>query len=337
MSQIFYPKNKNKFSYSLSSSGKKLLVFDRNTAENCSKVLFKRFPELSALPQCVINAGEQHKNLASAQLIWSSLLEHKLSRQGELIGIGGGVVTDLVGFAASTYKRGLSFSFIPTTLLAMVDACYGGKTGMNFEESKNQIGTFCEAKDIYIDSIFLETLSERQKRNGAVEMIKHLILNDNDSSAKLNSIKELSYFYSDEEIQKSLLLKKKYVDQDFKDEGIRQALNFGHSIGHAIESVGIQQSLDILHGEAVLLGMIIEAKISEELLNCPSDIRSSLESIRTKHFKDVHFQLDISTLLPFLLQDKKNEGAIHMSLLNEHKEVKIKTAVPINLLDTIFT
>ena len=200
--------------------------------------------------EIVIKAGERHKNLQTVQRIWKTLMKYQSDRNALLINLGGGVITDLGGFAASTYKRGIKFINIPTTLLAMMDAAIGGKTGIDFGGSKNQIGTFVEAEEVIIDPVFLETLPQREICSGLAEMLKYGFVAD---SNLLNVNLENYQQY----ITRCGEIKREIVKQDPTEKGLRKILNFSHTLGHAIESYCLTTDYPLLHGEAVALDSII--------------------------------------------------------------------------------
>ena len=240
------------------------------------------------------------------------------------------------GFAASTYKRGIDFLNIPTTLLAMVDASAGGKTGINFGGIKNFIGTFQSSIATYINPIFLNTLSNRHLLNGTVEMIKHALLH----SEKLwNEVKNysLNEFISINTIQESIAIKQQVVEQDFNDIGIRQSLNIGHTIGHAIESYSYQTATPLLHGEAITLGFIHEQLIAESILNADSTIRKELIALKERLYTTLNFTYSFDNIISNLLQDKKNSSAIKMGLLQSVANCKIKEVVSVEALKKSFT
>ena len=252
----------------------------------------------------IIKAGEQHKNLQTVQRIWKTLMKHHADRNALLLNIGGGVITDLGGFAASTYKRGIRFVNVPTTLLAMVDAAIGGKTGIDFGGAKNQIGTFAEAKEVLINPVFLETLPERELRSGLAEMLKYGFISD----AKLLEINLENY---KDYILRAGEIKRKIVAKDPTEKGLRKILNFGHSIGHAIESHCLTTDYPLLHGEAVSLGMasalwlsVKQCGLGEKVLH---DFELQLPMLLSE-VKNSLSETDIEPILSYFVHDKKNKG-----------------------------
>ena len=252
----------------------------------------------------VIKAGEQHKNLQTVQRIWKTLMKHYVDRNALLINLGGGVITDLGGFAASTYKRGIKFINVPTTLLAMVDAAIGGKTGIDFGGAKNQIGTFSEAEEVLINPVFLETLPERELRSGLAEMLKYGFIAD----AKLLEINLENY---QDFIQRAGEIKREIVAKDPTERGLRKILNFGHTIGHAIESHSLTTEYPLLHGEAVALGMLGALWLSVQQCGFDGKVLQDFEKLLPMLLSDAEIKLseaDIEPILSYLAYDKKNKG-----------------------------
>ena len=254
--------------------------------------------------EIVIKAGEQHKNLQTVQRIWRTLMKQHADRNALLINLGGGVVTDLGGFAASTYKRGIKFINIPTTLLAMVDAAIGGKTGIDFGGGKNQIGTFAAAEDVIIDPVFLETLPQREICSGLAEMLKYGFVADS-NLLNVNLENYQQYITHCGEIKREIVM------QDPTEKGLRKVLNFGHTLGHAIESHCLTTDYPLLHGEAVALGMlgalwlsVRQCGLDEKMLQ---DIESQLPMLLSETETSLS-ESDIEPILGNLVHDKKNKG-----------------------------
>ena len=254
--------------------------------------------------EIVIRPGEQHKNLQTVQRIWKTLMKHHTDRNALLINLGGGVITDLGGFAASTYKRGIKFINIPTTLLAMVDAAIGGKTGIDFGGGKNQIGTFAEAEEVIIDPVFLETLPERELLSGMAEMLKYGFISD----ANLLNVNMKNY---QQFITHCVEIKREIVAQDPMEKGLRKMLNFGHTIGHAIESHCLTTDYPLLHGEAVALGMLGALWLSVKQLGLDESVLRNFENQLSMLLSEAEISLseaDIEPILGYLVHDKKNKG-----------------------------
>lgn len=210
--------------------------------------------------------GETNKNIQTCLEIWTVLTEYGADRKSLILNLGGGVVTDLGGFVASTYKRGVDFINIPTTLLAMVDASIGGKNGIDLGNLKNQIGVINNPKMVLIDTNFLETMPNNEMKSGLSEMIKHGLIADKEYFEKFLDLSSLDNSVLDDLIYESIVIKNNIVMQDPTENGIRKALNFGHTLGHAIESYFLEneKKKPLLHGEAIAIGMILESYISKE-------------------------------------------------------------------------
>ncbi|SIQ09608.1 3-dehydroquinate synthase [Chryseobacterium sp. RU33C] len=294
------------------------ILVDENTHEYCLPVLLGNMETDLAFEILEIEAGEEMKNIQTANQLWEILTEMQADRKALVINLGGGVITDMGGFVASTYKRGIQFVNIPTTLLSMCDASIGGKTGIDLMHYKNMVGTFAFPEQIFIFPKFLETLPFKELRSGFAEMLKHGLIADKNHWDKLIQIRKLEVETVFPHIQASMNIKQNVVDQDFHEQNIRKTLNFGHTIGHAVESLCLQQENPILHGEAVAMGMIAEAHLAYlENLISEEDSKIIIENIQRYYpyldisdFKDE----DITALL---LNDKKNtDRKINFSLLS---------------------
>ncbi|GAA5219753.1 3-dehydroquinate synthase [Membranihabitans marinus] len=298
------------------SVSKYFVLVDAMTREYC----LPEFLALSRLePDAIIEiqAGEHFKTIDTCQHVWNELFHHQADRNSLLINLGGGVVGDLGGFVASTYKRGIKFIQVPTTLLSQLDASIGGKVGIDFLGLKNALGVFKNPSAVFIYPGFYKTLSDRQLKSGYAEALKHALIADKPmwEEIKINGDIRSTDWISF--LEKSLLIKKRIVEIDPLEKGPRKALNFGHTIGHAIESIALDTDATLLHGEAVLLGMIAESYIAftkgllkeEEL----ADITTSLST-----FVDFEFDIENRDLIYNLVKgDKKNEGnKILCTLLN---------------------
>ncbi len=219
------------------------------------------------LIEVLLPDGEEYKSLASTEKIYESLLKAKLDRKSALIALGGGVIGDITGFAASTYMRGIDFIQIPTTLLAQVDSSVGGKTGVNHPLGKNMIGAFWQPRLVWIDTATLETLPRREFLSGLGEVIKYGVIWDEDFFAYLESNRDKILRLDKEAlthiIRRSCEIKAEVVSKDERESGLRAILNYGHTIGHAIETITGYKKY--LHGEAVAIGMYMEARLSHQL------------------------------------------------------------------------
>ena len=284
------------------------ILVDENTKRDC----FSKLPKLDNLIIIEIKSGEENKNINTCNFIWEQLTKYNFDRNSLLINLGGGVIGDMGGFCASTYKRGIDFIQIPTTLLAMVDASIGGKLGINFNVLKNQIGIFSYPKTVLINPLFLETLPDNQLKSGFAEVVKHALISDKNLWNRLRntSFEEQNW---EEIIETSIQIKNKIVLSDPLEKGERKKLNFGHTFGHAIESYYLEKGTSILHGEAVFMGILLEIEISS---------LSDLEKSEIKKYILSSFSLphcpNKSDLIKYLKNDKKNsDGKISFSLLKK--------------------
>jgi 3-dehydroquinate synthase len=297
------------------------ILTDTNTKKFCYPLISQFIPSAIFI---TIKAGDENKSVESCEKIWTILNHHFADRNALLINLGGGMITDLGGFAASTYKRGIKFIHIPTSLMAMCDAAIGGKTAINFSSIKNNIGSFQLPEYTFVQHDFLKTLPIRELKNGLAEIIKHCILQQKVSWLK-NQLaeKELNEIEWYKLIQHSVKYKLSIVNTDFKETGKRKLLNFGHTIGHAIESYfQNQKSKKLLHGEAIAIGMWVEIIISNLCLQYPAIKANDLFDIIEFYFG--YKKLDEKAkenILPLLLHDKKNQqNLINFTLLQKSGE-----------------
>ena len=249
-----------------------------------------------------IKSGEVNKNLETVSHIWQQMNELKMDRKSLLINLGGGVVCDLGGFCASTYMRGIKFIQIPTTLLSQVDASVGGKTGFDFNGVKNLIGTFTEPEMVLIDSNTLTTLPKREYISGLAEVIKYGIIYDVEFFEYLKT----GNIDNDYIIKKSCEIKEKVVLEDFKEGGLRKILNFGHTIGHSIESLSLETESPLLHGEAVAIGMVAESYIAKEIGNLTNEEYELIKNVIKQYDLPVVYNGDLEEIFLMLFKDKKN-------------------------------
>ncbi len=297
----------------------KVFVFaDTNTAELCIPKFRLLLNDLGDFDIIETDPGEENKNIDFCIGIWKTLLDFDADRKCLMINLGGGVITDMGGFVASTYKRGIDFINIPTTLLSQVDASVGGKTGIDIDNVKNMIGTFSMPKAVFIENSFLDTLSKRELLSGFAEMIKHGLIIDSEYYKKLKN--KAGVTTDPLAIYRSIEIKNEVVTQDPLEKGLRKILNFGHTIGHAVESYALTNSKKPLtHGEAIAIGMICEAYLSEKYCDLTAeelkDITTYITSIYPKYtIKEKSFD----TLIKLMQSDKKNEdGQIMFSLLEK--------------------
>ncbi|NEV93213.1 3-dehydroquinate synthase [Psychroflexus sp. YR1-1] len=307
------------------------ILVDSNTQHFCSRFLSENIEADVKIEWIEIEPGEEHKNISTCHEIWKTLSETGADRKSLLISLGGGIVTDIGGYAASCFKRGIDFVHVPTTLLGMVDAAIGGKNGVNLDSLKNQIGVINPPQLVLVDVGYLSTLPPEEMRSGLAEMLKHgLIANAEDFFA----FEDLSQFQVDklpELIRDSIQIKTKIAEEDPYEEGLRMALNFGHTLGHAIESYHMESSskTKLLHGEAVAIGMILALKLSVEVLKFDQETCDKASRIISTYFKPVEFsEEDISNLKTYLKHDKKNSaGNINFVLLEDIGRPKINCKV----------
>ena len=295
------------------------ILVDENTHEHCLPTLLGNLATEIPFEIIEIEAGEDLKTIETATQLWEILAEFEADRKSLLINLGGGVITDLGGFVASTYKRGIRFINIPTTLLGMCDASIGGKTGIDHYFLKNIIGTFAEPENIFVFPDFLNTLPYSQLRSGFAEMLKHGLIADQKHWNDLISIKHLTAENLFPFIETSMKIKERIVGQDFKEQHIRKTLNFGHTIGHAIESLFLQTGTAIPHGEAVALGMICESRLAF-LINLIGEVDAEniINNIRKFYPYLSISQFSDDQILPLMMNDKKNSsGKISFSLLKK--------------------
>ena len=265
-----------------------------------------------------IQSGDAHKDLTTLTQVWTTLSEQHATRHSCLLNVGGGMVTDLGGFAASTFKRGIAFVNLPTTLLAMIDASVGGKTGINFMGLKNEIGTFCEPRAVLIDSTFLKTLDARNLRSGYAEMLKHALIAQPDRLHALLAfdLERPNLHALQALIAESIAVKARIVAQDPHEQQLRKVLNFGHTIGHAFESFAMRRT-PILHGYAVAYGMICELYLSHVKCGFPlRELQVAVQFIREHYGRLLITCDDYDELLQWMQHDKKNtQNHIRFTLL----------------------
>jgi 3-dehydroquinate synthase len=290
------------------------VLVDENTKKHCYPALKALLPKHTLIQ---IRSGEENKHLATCEKIWEVITKAEFDRHSLLLNLGGGVIGDMGGFCAATYKRGVAFMQIPTTLLAQVDASVGGKLGVDFQGFKNHIGVFQEPRAVLVDATFLRTLPWAELRSGFAEIIKHCLIAD---AAKWEHIRKRDFEKQSwlDLIAHSINIKAEVVRQDPTEKGLRKILNFGHTIGHAVESYFLTQpKKKLLHGEAIAVGMITESYLSHQ--------RNLLDLSSLEHIEEFIFSVfgrveiteaDIEQILPLTLQDKKNrDGKVKTVLL----------------------
>ena len=313
------------------------VLSDTHTHECCVYTFLQKFPfEVEIIE---VEAGEEHKNLDTCLSLWQTLSDLEADRKSLLINVGGGVVTDMGGFVASTFKRGIDFINVPTTLLAMVDASIGGKTGVDLGVLKNQIGVINNPQLLLIDVNYLATLPKEEFRSGLAEMFKHGLIQ---SPAYWEKMKQLSALTTDdleEIIYESVVIKHQVVKQDPKEQGLRKILNFGHTLGHAIESYCLaHRSKRLLHGEAVAIGMILAAFLSHKLLHFPWEKTVEIKRVLLDYFSRENFSAqEIAAIQELLKYDKKNAyGHVYFVLLEAIGQPKWNIEVEEALIEQAF-
>lgn len=290
------------------------ILADSHTVRFCVPLIRDVIPQLHHVFE--IPAGERSKNLATCETLWKQMLHAGITRNDLLLCIGGGVVTDTGAFVASMYKRGIKFIHIPTSLLAMVDAAIGGKTGVDLDGYKNMIGTFSQAESVIIHTRFLDTLPEREIYNGRAEIIKHALIADADLWNQINT-GDLNY-RDIILIKQAADIKLNLVRNDPFEQSSRKKLNFGHTIGHAIESWNMKQGNDVSHGEAIAAGMIAETILSVKSGLNESDVESVTSYLLNIFGNTLPLVPGFDDLLPFMQADKKNNNKeISFSLLDK--------------------
>ena len=296
---------------------KVFVLADETTAKCCLPVI-EKFDGMAEAKRIVIKATDTHKNLDSLSHVWQALSEGGATRHTLLINIGGGMVTDLGGFAASTFKRGINYINIPTTLLSMVDASVGGKTGINFLGLKNEIGVFNNAKSVILDTEFLKTLDTENLLSGYAEMLKHGLIKDTKMLGELLSfdIEQPDLAQLQRMVAESVAVKQHIVTEDPTEKGIRKALNLGHTAGHAFESFALKHT-PVLHGYAVAWGLIVELYLSAIKTGFPTDKMRQTVRFILDHYGKMNITCDdYPALLELMTHDKKNiAGIINFTLL----------------------
>lgn len=300
------------------------VLTDTNTSRHC----LPHFEQMGFRPEnvIVVGEGEMCKSLESVSLIWSVLMERGARRSSVLVNIGGGMITDIGGFAASCFKRGIKCVNIPTTLLSQVDASVGGKTGINFGGLKNEIGTFSMPELVIIDACFLKTLPYRQLLSGFAEMLKHALLAGGEHFSKIldTDLKRIDWKVFPGLVEESVNVKYSVVRKDPKENGIRKALNFGHTVGHAIESAAIEHRQELYHGDAVAYGMIAELWLSVRRLGLEESVYEKIRDFIRTIYPPYVPVVDNERLYQWMLHDKKNErSGVNFTLLHAPGEFSI--------------
>ena len=302
------------------------ILTDQTTHDMCLPKL-QNFLCLKGAQSIVIKAGDTNKTLDSLAEVWTALSQGGATRHSLMINLGGGMVTDLGGFAASTFKRGIDFINIPTTLLAMVDASVGGKTGINFGGLKNEIGVFSDSKFVIINTQFLDTLDHDNICSGYAEMLKHGLISDNKHWAELVgfNLAQPDLAQLQRMVAESIKVKERIVTEDPHEHGIRKALNLGHTVGHALESFAMKHGRPVLHGYAVAYGMVCELYLSARKTGFPTDKMHQTVRFILDHYGRLPYTCDdYPDLLELMRHDKKNtSGIINFTLLGGIGDIRI--------------
>lgn len=315
------------------------VLVDSHTKKDCLPYFLNKLSIDKDLIILEMSEGENHKNIETCSQLWQDLSDKGADRKSLLLNLGGGVVTDLGGFVACTFKRGIQFINIPTTLLAMVDASVGGKNGVDLGSLKNQIGIIKKPNFVVIDTQYLKSLSKTELRSGFAEVLKHGLI-----TSKSYWDKAINYFKVDEEEQKNIIwesieIKNNVVTKDPFEKGVRKTLNYGHTLGHAIESYCLTHATKrLLHGEAIAIGMILANFISSELVEFPKKTLDETSSVIISIFGKVPFsQSAISKITKLLIHDKKNvNGEVRFVLLTNFGSAKTDCKVPNSLIHKAF-
>lgn len=315
---------------------KLFVLVDENSNKHCYPIFIEQLETDAIIEVIEIESGETNKNIDTCINLWNVLTELGADRKSLLINLGGGVITDMGGFVASTFKRGIQFINIPTTLLSMVDASVGGKTGVDLGVLKNQVGVFSNPEMVLVDVQFLSTLSEREMISGMAEIIKYGLTYDIKLWDEVSRFKKLNTNELARIIYRSIEIKNEVVKEDPKEYGIRKILNYGHTLGHAIESYHLESDhkKTLTHGEAIAIGMITEAYISHKLLNFPKNILEEIkQNIKAIYGSVTIEKPDYTPILDLLKHDKKNtNGNVNFVLLNNLADYKLNCLVPEELL-----
>ena len=314
-----------------------VIVADERTAHHCLPLLSPHLDGQKTVT-IVVPAGERHKHLDTCRYIWEEMFRGGVGRRWCCLNLGGGVIGDMGGFAASTFKRGMDFVQIPTTLLSQVDASVGGKLGIDFYEVKNSIGLFADPQSVWVDSRFLGTLPPREIRSGYAEVLKHALIADGEEWQKLRTVEDLESLDWETTIGHSVAIKRDIVLEDPYEKGARKALNFGHTVGHAVESMRLNTEDRLLHGEAIAVGMVCESWLSHRAGLLSADELDEITFVLSRIYGLTTVPEDsFPALLDLMRQDKKNEAEeINFTFLQSiGRAVVNKTATPEIILESL--
>lgn len=303
------------------------ILVDSNTKKYCLPLFLEKAKISLNLEIIEVEAGELFKNIETCNYLWNQLSEKGADRKSLMINLGGGVITDMGGFVASTFKRGLKFINIPTTLLSMVDASVGGKTGVDLGPLKNQIGLFSNPEMVLVDMDFLNTVSQREMRSGLAEIIKYGFTFDQKLWTTISGFTGIDMDKITKLVYKSVAIKNDVVLQDLHENSLRKSLNFGHTIGHAIESYFLESTHknSLTHGEAIAVGMVIELYYSSELLGFPMELTDALKAFVNNFYGRVDIEKeDLNVITGLMKYDKKNvSGKVNFVLLEQMEKCKL--------------
>ncbi|MCH2046483.1 MAG: 3-dehydroquinate synthase [Saprospiraceae bacterium] len=311
------------------------VLVDENTAQYCLPILQDSLSPEFTLNIIQIPSGEAYKNLGICQNIWQKLLNEKTNRKAILLNLGGGVIGDMGGFCAATYKRGIDFIQIPTTLLAQVDASVGGKLGVDFQGLKNMIGLFQAPKAVCIYTPFFKTLPYEELRSGWAEVIKHALIMNADywQALQVDHLDQITNW--DSIVRDSIAIKSQIVAQDPKEKNLRKSLNFGHTIGHAIESVSLETSQPLKHGEAVAFGLLMECFLAHQQNKLDQQSLSIIQDYILNIYDYYSIEnMDRKQLIQLMLQDKKNENdLINFTFINKIGQFEINQSATVHQIN----
>lgn len=312
------------------------ILVDNNTKAHCLPILKEKLDSKRAFEILEIHAGENFKNLETCKEIWEALSVLGADRKSLVINLGGGVITDMGGFLASCFKRGIRFVNIPTTLLSMVDASVGAKTGIDLGVLKNQIGLFSNPEMVLIDPEYLNTVSEREMRSGLAEIIKYGYTFDRSLWEEISLFDSIDLARIVPMVKRSVEIKNNVVLNDLHESGIRKTLNFGHTAGHAIESYFLDSELkaDLTHGEAIAAGMVIELYYSSKVCGLPIHWAEELKGFVRKFYGEIDINpADFDSIMKLMVFDKKNvSGIINFVLLEDIENCKIDQQITSELI-----
>lgn len=315
------------------------VLTDETTLKLCWP-LVSELPRLAEAQMITIGATDENKTLESLSHVWTELQRGGATRHSLMLNLGGGMVTDLGGFAASTFKRGIAYINVPTTLLSMVDASVGGKTGINFGGLKNEIGVFNCARSVILDTMFLRTLDYENLASGYAEMLKHGLISNVETWAELMrfDLQQADYELLRTIVAKSVAVKERIVDEDPLEHGIRKALNLGHTVGHAFESLAMAENRTVLHGYAVAWGLVCELYLSVRHTGFPKDkLWQTLQFVKENYGKFSFDCKQYARLYELMTHDKKNTaGVVNFTLLGEVGDIRInQTATREEIFDML--